>query len=59
MMVYVNNKIKLKITRYCIIEVPGDNYFRPIYLHFTPQVQFEVSGMKKKNSRQELSILQL
>ena len=47
------------MTRYCTIEVPGNNYFLPTYLHFFLQVQFEGSGMQKKNSMNEIIILQL
>lgn len=38
--------------RYCIIEVPGNNYFLTICLHLTLQVQFEGSGMQKKKQQE-------
>ena len=48
----------MKITKYNIIEVLANNYFLPAYLHVTPEVQSKNTGMKKKNSRREISIFQ-
>ena len=54
-----NNKLKIyTVSKYCILEVLGNNYFLPTFLRVTTQVQFEVWRMKKETGRKEINILQ-